>query len=157
MEEAQENGGITHIHEVHSLTALICKPPHVFFALPSLLLTSCRKVHRRTSSAIHASLHMSQQFMQPASSSTNKQRHFSKLCHCSSEKAMQAARPAGPLSLQLVFQPSFREDRLQFFSTNQAVSRIQALCFHAVALTTLVKEAIQGETDTQHVPGSTGV
>lgn len=70
---------------------------------------------------------------------------------------MQAARPAGPLSLQPVFQPSFREDRLQFFSANQAVSRTQALCFHAVALTTLLKVAIQGETDTQHVPGSTGV
>lgn len=70
---------------------------------------------------------------------------------------MQAARPAGPLSLQPVFQPSFGQDFLQFFCANQAVSRTQALCFHAAALTTPVKAAVQGQTDTQHVPGSTGV
>lgn len=120
--------------------------------LPSLLLPPQRC---KTSSDIHASLHISQQFMSSASSSVNKQPGSNKVCCFSSGKAMPATSTAGPLSLHPVFQPSFREDHLHLFGANQALSRAQALSFHVP--TTPVKVAVKEHTGTQHAPGNAGV
>ena len=132
---------------------------HTFpwISVPPSLLLPPPKVHRKTSSDIHASLHISQQFMSSASSSVNKQLGTNKVCSFSSGKAMQAASPAGPLSLHPVFQPSFREDHLHLFGANQALSRAQALSFPASVLTTPVKVAVREHTDAQHAPGNAGV
>lgn len=123
--------------------------------LPSLLLPPS-KVHLKTSSDIHASLHISQQFLSFASSSVNKQVGANKVCCLSSGKATQAAITAGCFLFTL-YSSLRSEDHLHLFSANSALSRAQALSFHTPVLTTPVKAAVKEHMDTQHAPGNAGV
>lgn len=111
MDDAEEKGRIQH--------SLTCPP------------CCSSKAAAKASSALHACLHFSQQFVSLASTPLNKQAAPSQACCSQAGKTPQAAGTA-LLTPQSIFQLSFPQEHLGLVSARCATSRAQLLSCHTV-------------------------